>query len=164
LTIRYTVPHLLEGRRIEEPSRFVVQREVKRDDVGLGVDLLERASRLDTELAEPIRGYERVVRDDAHPEPERSMCDLAADPSESEHTERLARQFDSREARPVPRSGRERSVCLRDVPGEREEERDRMLGGGVDSRLGGVRNDDAAAGSRLDVDVCPRRRLPVRSP
>ena len=128
------------------------------------VDLLERAGRFDAELAEPIRGDERVVRDDAHPEPERAMRDLAADPSESEHAERLPGELDSREARPIPRSGRERSVRLRDVPGEREEERDRMLGGGVDGRLGGVRDDDPAAGRRLDVDVvdadaCPSDHL-----
>ena len=149
----YTVLHLLEGRRVEEPSCLVVQREMKRDDVGLGVDLLERAGRFDTELAEPIGGHERVVRDDAHPQPERAMRDLAADPSQPEHAERLPRQLDSREARPIPGSGRERGVRLGDVPGEREEERDRMLGSGVDGRLGGVRDDDAAAGRRLDVDV-----------
>ena len=137
---------------------------MKRDDVGLGVDLLERAGRFDAELAEPIGGHERVVRDDAHPEPERAMRDLATDPSQSEHTERLPRQLDSREARPVPGSGRERGVRLGDVPGEREEERDRVLGSGVDGRLGGVRDDDPAAGRRLDVDVvhadaCPSDHL-----
>ena len=42
---------------------------------------------------------------------------------------------------------------LRDVAGEREEERDRVLGSGVDGRLGGVRDDDPAAGRGLDVDV-----------
>ena len=126
---------------------------MKRDDIGLGVDLLERTGRFDTELAEPICGHERVVRDDAHPQPERALRDLATDTSQSEHTERLPRQLDSREARPVPRSGRERSVCLGDVPGEREEKRDRVLGSGVDGRLGGVRDDDPAAGRGLDVDV-----------
>ena len=118
-----------------------------------GVDLLERRGRLDTELAEAIRRHERVVRDDAHPEPERALRDLATDTSQSEHAERLPRQLDSGEARAVPGSGRERSVRLGDVAREREEERDRVLGRGVDGRLGGVRDDDPAAGRGLDVDV-----------
>ena len=126
---------------------------MKREDVGLRVDLLERSCRLDAELAEPIRGHERVVRDDAHPEPERAMGDLAADPSQSEHTERLAGELDSRETCPIPDSGRKCSVCLRQVARQREQERDRMLSCGVDGRLGSVRHDDPAAGCRLDVDV-----------
>ena len=51
------------------------------------------------------------------------------------------------------RPGLERRVRLRDVPREREEEGDRVLGGGDDGRLGGVRDDDPAARRRLDVDV-----------
>ncbi len=99
----HAVLHLLERRRVEEPARLVVQREVERDDVGLRVDLLERAGRLDPELAEAIGGDERVVRDHAHPEPERAMRDLAADPPEAEHAERLPRELDAREALPDPR-------------------------------------------------------------
>ena len=42
---------------------------------------------------------------------------------------------------------------LRDVARERDEQADRVLGGGDDGRLGRVRDDDAAARGGLDVDV-----------
>ena len=42
---------------------------------------------------------------------------------------------------------------LRDVAGEREQERDRVLRGGVHRRLGCVRDDDPAARRGVDVDV-----------
>ncbi len=54
---------------------------------------------------------------------------------------------------PIPGAGRERGVRLRNVAREREQERDRVLGRGVDGRLGGVRDDDPAARRRVDVDV-----------
>ena len=44
-------------------------------------------------------------------------------------------------------------VGLRDVPGECDQEPDRVLGRGGDRRLRRVRDDDAAAGGGLDVDV-----------
>ena len=131
------------------------------------IDVVERRGRLDAELAEAIGRHERVVRDDAHAEPERATCDLAADPPEPEHAECLPGELDSREARPIPATRRQRGVCLRHVASEREEERDRMLGGRVDGRLGCVRDDDAAAGRGLDVDVvdpdaCPPDHLEAR--
>ena len=42
---------------------------------------------------------------------------------------------------------------LRNVARKRDEQADRMLGGGDDGRLGGVRDDDSLAGRRVDVDV-----------
>ena len=42
---------------------------------------------------------------------------------------------------------------LRHVPREREQQRDRMLGRGVDGRLRGVRDDDPAPRRGVDVDV-----------
>ncbi len=58
----------------------------------------------------------------------------------------------------------ERRVRLRHVASEREEKRDRVLGSGVDGRLGSVRDDDPAPGRRVDVDVVDPRRPPARSP
>ena len=42
---------------------------------------------------------------------------------------------------------------LRDVAGEREHQRDRVLGGGDRVRLGRVGDDDPALGRGRDVDV-----------
>jgi hypothetical protein len=44
-------------------------------------------------------------------------------------------------------------VGLRDVASERQQQGDRVLGCGVDRRLGGVRDDDPAARCGVDVDV-----------
>ena len=81
------------------------------------------------------------------------MRDLASDPSQAEHAQRLPRELDAGEALPVPDSRRERGVRLRHVAREREQERDRVLRSGVDRRLGGIRDHDAATGRRVDVDV-----------
>ena len=96
---------------------------------------------------------ERVVGDDAHPEPERAARDLLADAAEAEHAERLAGELDAAPARALPAALLERGVRLRDVARERDEQADRVLGRRDDRRLGRVRDDDPAARRRLDVDV-----------
>ena len=62
-------------------------------------------------------------------------------------------QLDAAVALPLPAALLQRGVRLRDVAGERDEQPDRVLGRGDDGRLGRVRDDDAAARRRLDVDV-----------
>ncbi len=148
-----TVFHLLERRPVEEPLGLVVQREVEGDDVRLRVDLLGRRRRLDTELAEAIGRDEGIVGDDAHAEAERTVRDLASDAPEAQHAERLPGELDPGEALAVPRSRGQRRVRLGHVARECEEQCDRMLGSGVDRRLGRVRDDDAASRRRVDVDV-----------
>ena len=108
---------------------------------------------LRAELAEALRGDERVVADDAHAEAEGAAGDLLADPPEAEHAERLVRELDPAPARALPAAVLERRVRLRDVARERDEQPDRVLGGGDDGRVGRVRDDDPAARRRLDVDV-----------
>ena len=149
----HTVLHLRERLGVEEPARLVVQRKVERDEVGLGVDLVQRAAHFDPELAEALGCDERVVRHDTHPESERAMRDLPPDPSKAEDAERLAGDLDSREPRAIPGAGLQRSMRLRNVADEREHEGDRMLGRGVDRRLRRVRHDDPASRGCLDVHV-----------
>ena len=87
------------------------------------------------------------------PSAERAARDLAADPAETEHAERLAGELDSREPPALPRAGGQRRVRLGDVAREREQQRDRVLRRGIDGRLGRVRDDDATARRCVDVDV-----------
>src|SRR6185312_11341585 len=108
---------------------------------------------LDPELAESLLGDERVVGDDAHPEPERPPRDLLADAAAAEHAERLALELDATPGRALPAALLQRGVGLRDVAGERHEEADGVLGRRGDRRLGRVGDDDPAPRSRLDVDV-----------
>ena len=108
---------------------------------------------LDAEVAEAIVGDERVVRDDGHPEADRPAGDLLPDPAEPEDAERLAFELHPTPARPLPPALLQRGMGLRDVARERDQEADRLLGGGDDGRLGSVGDDDAVPRRRVDVDV-----------
>src|SRR5205085_2755306 len=90
--------------------------------------------------------------------PERAPGDLLADPAEAEDGERLPFELDPAVRRSLPATLLEGRVRLRDVPGERDEQADRVLRGGDDVRLRRVRDDDAAPRRRLHV---PRRGAAV---
>src|SRR5437868_2347660 len=126
---------------------------MERDELGDRVDLVRRLHALGAELAEPIGGDVRVVGDDVHPKAERPPCDLLADSPETEHAEGLAGELDAAVRLPLPASLLQRGVRLRDVARERDEQADGVLGGRDDGGLRRVRDDDAAARRRLDVDV-----------
>ena len=155
------VSHLLQHVAADEAARLVGQRQMKRDEVGGLEDGLRRLRVVDAELAEAIGRHERVVADHVHAEAEGATCHLPADPAEAEHAERLVGKLDPAPARAFPAAFLQRRVSLRDVPGERHQEADRVLGGGDDGRVGSVRDDDATAGSRPNVDVVdPDARAP----
>ena len=52
--------------------------------------VLDGLGLLHAQLSEPVVADEGVVRDDAHPEPERASRDLLADAAEADHAERLS--------------------------------------------------------------------------
>jgi hypothetical protein len=140
---------------------------VQRQEVGRAST--SSASRaLDAELAEALLRDERVVRDDAHLEPERAARDLLADAAEAEHAERLVRELEPAAARALPAALLQRRVRLRDVAREREQQADRVLGGRDDRRLGRVRDDDparvAASTSTLSTPTPARPITRRRSP
>src|SRR5581483_7665400 len=85
--------------------------------------------------------------------PQGAARHLLADPAEAEHAERLAGELDAAPARPLPAALLEGRVRLWDVPGEGDEQADRLLGRRHDGRLGGVRDDDPSPGRGGDVDV-----------
>ena len=153
LTIRTPARIASNAAASIEPRVSGGQRQVQREEVGDGVDVLGRLDAVGAELAEPLGRDERVVRDDAHAEPERAAGDLLPDPAEAEDAESLAGELDAAVRVALPAALLERGVRLRDVARERDEQADRVLGGGDDRRLGRVRDDDAAPGRRLDVDV-----------
>ena len=162
------VLHAGERPRVDHVARLVVQRQVERHEVGPREHAGERVA-LDPGLAETVGGDERVVRDDAHLQPERAAGDLLPDPPVAEDPERLLRELDPAPLRALPAPRHQRGVRLRDVPRQRHEQADRVLGGRDDVRLGGVRDDDAASGRRLDVDVVdtdarPADHLEARRP
>src|SRR5947207_6209062 len=103
---------------------------MQRQELRSGVDVLGSLSAFDAELAEALLGHERVIGDDAHPEPQPTARDLLADPAEPEHAERLALELDTSVARALPPPLLERSVRLRDVPRQSDQQPDGVLGGG----------------------------------
>ena len=125
---------------------------MQRQEVGTREHLVE-GSGLDAELAKALGCDERVVGDHLHLQAERPAGDLAADAAEPEHAEHLVGELDPAPLRPLPAALDECRVRLRDVSREGEEQADRVLGRRDDVRLGRVRDDDAPARRRIDVDV-----------
>ena len=68
-------------------------------------------------------------------------------------TDGLVGEFDTGERTALPLTGPQRGVGRRDLPGDREQQRDGMLGGGDDVRLRGVDDQHTAGGGRGNVDV-----------
>jgi hypothetical protein len=132
------VDHARDHLRVDDPARLGTERQVERDELRVGERRLHRLGALDAELAEALLRDERVVRDHAHPEPGGAARDLLADPAEAEDGERLVRELDPAPARALPAAVLQRGVRLRDVPGERDEEPDRVLRGRDDGRLGRI--------------------------
>ena len=136
----------------DEARRLGRLRQVDREEVGLGDDLVER-QQLDAELAAALGRHERVVGDEAHAEAAGPVGDELADAAEADDAERLVGQLDALPPAALPAPGDERRVGLRHVAGLGEQQRHRVLGGRDDVALRGVDDHHAAAGGGVDVDV-----------
>ena len=148
----HAVAHLRDRVRVDRIARLVVQRQVQGQEIGLREHLVELRA-LDPELAKALDADERVVCHDLHLQPRRAARDLAPDAAETEDAERLVGELDTAPLRAFPAALPQRGVRLRDVPRQRDEQADRVLGRGNDVRLRCVGDDDAAACRRVDVHV-----------
>ena len=146
------VAHVRDRVGVDRVARVVRQREVQRHELRALEHLAERR-RLDAELAEPLGRDERVVGDHLHLERERTARDLPPDAAEAEHPEHLVGELDAAPASALPPALAQRRVRLRDVAREREQQPDRVLGGGDDVRPRRVGDDDPLPGRGVDVDV-----------
>ena len=147
------VLHAGERRRVDPVDGLGRLRQVDRDEVGALVELVGRLDALDAEVAEALGGDELVEADDLHVERLRAARDQLADPAEADHAERLAVELVAAVARARPLAGDQGAVRLRDVAGQRERQRQRVLGRGDGVRLRSVHDEDAALGRRDQVDV-----------
>ena len=98
----------------------------------------------------------RVVADHRHAESPGTLRDGPADPTHADDAEHRAAQLEPAEEERRPPWNRflaHHAVARDDVPGTREKERPREVGGRVGEHAGRVRDDDAARASRLEVDV-----------
>ena len=149
----HAVLHLRERLRVQPALGLRRLRQVDREEVRRRVDLLGARGLLHAERAVAVGADVRVVREHLHPEALRALGDELADPAEPQDAERLVHELDAGVLRAVPAPGDERRMGLRDVPGQREQQRHRVLGRGDDVRLRGVGDDDAALGRLGNVDV-----------
>ncbi len=149
----HAVLHLREGVRVQPALGLGRDRQVDRDEVGGRVEVVGRLRPLHSGLAEALLADVEVERHDAHAERERALGYELADAAEPDHAECLLVQLGARVLRPVPCTADECGVRLRDVPREREQHPHGVLGGGDHIRLRRVRDDDAALGRRVHVDV-----------
>ena len=114
---------------------------------------LDRLGLLGAELGDALRGHVRVVGHGAHAQRARPRGDEPADAAEAEQRERLVGELDAREALALPGAVAQRALGRADVARQREQQRERVLGGRDDVRLGGVADDDARRGRGGDIDV-----------
>ncbi len=126
-------PHagLGPGQRLarEDAARLIGQRRVEGDEIGAGEQFVELGL-LDPELDRPLGREERVVGDDLHLQAVGAVGDDRADIAAADQAQCLAGQLDPHEAVLLPLARLGRLVGLRDLAGEREQHRDRVLGGG----------------------------------
>ena len=78
------------------------EREMERNEVGVGEHLLQGLGARDAELAEALAADVGVVHEHVHLEPDGAPRDLLADPAEAEHAQRLVRELLPRPPRPLP--------------------------------------------------------------
>ncbi len=149
----HPVAHRLDRLGVDPVDRLRGLRQVDRDQVGAGIQLLARVDALDAELAEALRRDELVEGDDVHVEGLGAPGDELADATEPDHPDRLPVELVAAVARTGPLAGDERAVRLGDVAEQRQRHRDRVLGGRDRVRLGGVGDHDPALGRGGEVHV-----------
>ena len=147
------VLHLRERLGVEPALGLGGLGQVDGDEVGLGVDVVGGLGLGHAELLVALGADERVEGDDVHAEALRALGDELADAAEAEDAERLVEQLGARELAALPLACAQALVRLRDVAGEREQQRERVLGRRHDVRLRRVGDDDPALGGGRDVDV-----------
>ena len=148
----HALPGLGQRRRVEDVAGLLGQRRVQRDEVGPPQQDVE-INLAHAEVFGALLGQERVIGEDFHPEAQRALGDDRADVAATDHAKRLGGDLDPHELGLLPLAGLRRPVGQRDLPGQRQHQCDRVLGGGDRVAEGRVHHDDALGGGGLDVDV-----------
>ena len=154
-------PQQRQPRAVDQAARGVGDGQVEADDVGDLERRLDRLGVLGAELGHALGRDVRVVGDRAHAERARPRRHEPADAAEAEQRQRLVGELDAGEALALPGALAQRALGGADVAGQREQQRERVLGGRDDVRLGGVADDDARRPSPRRRRRC-RRRRPAR--
>jgi hypothetical protein len=126
--------------------------QVDREEVRLGDDLVQR-HQLDATLTGLVGRHERVVGDEAHPEPAGPVGDELADAPKADDAERLVGEFDPLPFAPLPPAGDQRGMGLGNVASLRQQEGHRVLGRRHNVRLRRVDHHHASLRGGVDIDV-----------
>ena len=123
------------------------------DEVGFGVDRLDRVGPFESQLVEALGRHEGVVGHHPHLQSAGPFGDQKADAPEADDAQRLAGQLDAAVLGTVPATLLEGAMGLGDVARAGHDHGDRVLGGRQHVAGRRVDYDDAALGRGLDVDV-----------
>ena len=137
---------------VDDIAGLVGERGMQRDEVGAAQQLFE-PDFLDAEVERPFGGEIGIVGNHPHLQPERAVGDDRADIAATDDAERLAENLHAEKFVLLPFAGAGRGVGLGDLPGQRQHQRDGMLGGGDRIAERRVHHDDAARRRRRDVDI-----------
>jgi len=143
--------HQRQAARVEQVGGVLGARDMQGDHVGPGQQLGQGHQR-HAAVRGGRRRQERIMRGDFHADPARLARDRAADAAQADHAQPLAFEFEAGEAGLGPLPGLHPGVGARHVAREREQQRQRMFGGGAGVAVGGVHHRDAARGGRFHVD------------
>ncbi len=128
------------------------RRQMERQEVGAGADLVER-QQLDAHALGDLARDERIVGDDPHPEGAGALRHLLADAAEAGDAERLAAQLGAEEALLLPLAVLHRPIGGGHAAGERQHQGAGVLGDADAVRARRVDDENAARAGGGHVDV-----------
>src|SRR2546430_14972491 len=91
-----------ESFRVEKMPRLVGERRVKRDEIGVGEQIVNFFDQLDLQAAGPRGGEIGIVSDYAHAERDRAPAKLTSNSAHADHAERFAVKLDTFKIFPAP--------------------------------------------------------------
>ena len=107
----------------------------------------------DAQMQRALGGEIRIVGDHLHLQPDGAVGDDRADIAAADDAERLTENLHAEELVLLPFAGPRRSVGLRDLPRQRQHQRDRMFGRRNRIAERRVHDDDAARGGGRNVHI-----------
>ena len=130
----------------------VGERRMQGHEIGLGQQLIQR-QQLHPDAPGVIRGHERIIPRQPHPEPLSAAGHFGAHPPQAADAQGFIAHFHAHKGAAPPLAAPQRLVGAGDVAGQGQHQRDGMLGGGHGVAGGRVHHRDPGPGGRLQINV-----------